>query len=496
MSTTLDDAANTERDGLIEKAAAFAASRKGSGGPPGGKSGDLLRYFYRHVATEDLARALRDGPVRRRDQPVQDRDVPAAGHREHPRLHPDRLRARLVRRWAHGRRGGHRRHAVPRRLGDHGAQRAEPRGAHGRAPADPGAPRHHRAARGDLHRRRPAGRPGGPRARHLPRVVDAHRDRPGVQCRSARGDRAGADQGPPGRPRGRRGLAQDAPAGAGHHRRPRHQPAAAAGRGGGRGAGAAALAGRHPLHVPGLPRVPPGGPRRRPRRRRHGPAGRARHRLRHPALRPGHVPVVRQAPAPGPREGTREDPAGAGEGELQGDRAPSGLPRLRRGQDLRRERRGRRRAPFPGSVLVGRLHRVADPDPGDPGQGQAGHRPRRVRAAEPHRQGADGRARDLPARRAVPDPDRRARPDRGGRAQHPRASPGAALRAPRHLRPLPVLPGLPAAGPLHDRRTRADRAHPQGPAPRPHVGVHRPGQRVAPRPAALRHPAQARRDDR
>ena len=55
MSTTLDDAANTERDGLIEKAAAFAASRKGSAGPPGGKSGDLLRYFYRHVATEDLA---------------------------------------------------------------------------------------------------------------------------------------------------------------------------------------------------------------------------------------------------------------------------------------------------------------------------------------------------------------------------------------------------------------------------------------------------------
>ena len=55
MSTTLDETGNTERDDLIEKAASFAASRKGSGGPPGGKSAELLRYFYRHVATEDLA---------------------------------------------------------------------------------------------------------------------------------------------------------------------------------------------------------------------------------------------------------------------------------------------------------------------------------------------------------------------------------------------------------------------------------------------------------
>jgi glutamate dehydrogenase len=54
VSTTLDETGNTERDDLIERAASFAASRKGSGGPPGGKSAELLRYFYRHVATEDL----------------------------------------------------------------------------------------------------------------------------------------------------------------------------------------------------------------------------------------------------------------------------------------------------------------------------------------------------------------------------------------------------------------------------------------------------------
>ena len=55
MHTTLDGTGNAERDDLIEKAAAFAAGRKGTGGPPGDTSADLLRYFYRHVAAEDIA---------------------------------------------------------------------------------------------------------------------------------------------------------------------------------------------------------------------------------------------------------------------------------------------------------------------------------------------------------------------------------------------------------------------------------------------------------
>jgi glutamate dehydrogenase len=55
VRTTLDGTANAERDDLIEKAAAFAAGRKGSGGPPGDSSADLIRYFYRHVAAEDIA---------------------------------------------------------------------------------------------------------------------------------------------------------------------------------------------------------------------------------------------------------------------------------------------------------------------------------------------------------------------------------------------------------------------------------------------------------
>lgn len=55
MPTTLEETANAERDDLIEKAAAFAATRKGSGGPPGETSAALLRYFYRHVAAEDIS---------------------------------------------------------------------------------------------------------------------------------------------------------------------------------------------------------------------------------------------------------------------------------------------------------------------------------------------------------------------------------------------------------------------------------------------------------
>jgi glutamate dehydrogenase len=54
VRTTLEETANAERDDLIEKAAAFAATRKGSGGPPGDTSAALLRYFYRHVAAEDI----------------------------------------------------------------------------------------------------------------------------------------------------------------------------------------------------------------------------------------------------------------------------------------------------------------------------------------------------------------------------------------------------------------------------------------------------------
>ncbi len=223
------------------------------------------------------------------------------------------------------------------------------------------------------------------------------------------------------------------------------------------------------------------------------PARRARLRPRHPAQRPGPVELLRQAAAAGEGEGTREDAAGAGQGQLARDRAPSGVPRLRRREDLRRGRRGRRRAPLPGPVLERGLHRVRHPHPGAAREGHRGHAPRRLRPAQPRRQGADGHPGELPARRAVPHLARRARPDRAGRDVRPRAAPAAGLRAPRHLRPLRLRPGLPPARPLQHRRARALLRHPaRGPRRRARR-VHRPGQRVHHRARALRGPpAQGR----
>ncbi|MGZ4536292.1 MAG: NAD-glutamate dehydrogenase [Nocardioidaceae bacterium] len=55
MRTTLEETTNSRRDDLIEKAVSLASSRRGAGGPPGEKSPQLLRYYYRHVAADDIA---------------------------------------------------------------------------------------------------------------------------------------------------------------------------------------------------------------------------------------------------------------------------------------------------------------------------------------------------------------------------------------------------------------------------------------------------------
>ena len=452
-ATTLDETGNAERDDLIEKAAAFAASRKGTGGPPGDTSADLLRYFYRHVAAEDLAIAHRDGPVRRRDEPVQGRVVPAPGHREHPGLHPDRRRARLVGRRAHGRRGGHRRHAVPRRLRDHGAQRAEPRGAHGRAPADPGPPRHHRPAPGDPHRRRPAGRPGRAAARRLPRVVDAHRDRPRVEPRrSARRSSSALAK-----------VLQDVREAVEDWPKMHQQaldiiddleaePAAAAGRGDRRGPGAAALAGRHPLHVPRLPRVPPRGGRATttPTTSRcapcPAPASASCAPTRTCPRRSRKLPPLVRAKA---REKTLLVLAKANSkatvhrpvyldyvgvktfdenGEVVGERRFLGLfSSAAYTESLTR---------IP--VIRVKAKQVID---------RAGFAPL----------SHTGKAlmdvlETYPRDELFQTPIDELVPIARVGAAHPRAPPGAAVRAPRHLRPLPVLPGLPAARPLQRPR--------------------------------------------
>ena len=140
----------------------------------------------------------------------------------------------------------------------------------------------------------------------------------------------------------------------------------------------------------------------------------------------------------------------------------------------------------PRAVLLGRLHRVRTTDPGAAREGVQGHRHRRPRPDEPRRQGPDGRARDLPARRAVPDTGRGPGADRLAGDVHPRAPAAEAVRAPRHLRPVPLLPGLPAARPLQHHGPRADRGDPQGAARRRPHRVHRARGRVVRGAAALR----------
>ncbi len=94
----------------------------------------------------------------------------------------------------------------------------------------------------------------------------------------------------------------------------------------------------------------------------------------------------------------------------------AGAARLRRSQDLRQPRARRRRASFPRALDLDRLPRQPARYSGAAPQGRARHRALRPRSRQPRWQGGAERARNVPARRAVPG--RRARPDphraRGG----------------------------------------------------------------------------------
>ena len=107
-------------------------------------------------------------------------------------------------------------------------------------------------------------------------VVDARRDRPHGRRRGRR-HRGGRAAGAARRARVGGGLGEDARPGAGRRRRARGQPAAAPGGRAGPGPRVPHLAGRRPLHLPGLPGVPARGRRGlarglRPARRSPAPA--------------------------------------------------------------------------------------------------------------------------------------------------------------------------------------------------------------------------------
>ena len=362
-----------------------------------------------------------------------------------------------------------------------------PGGARGHPPAaagDQGRRRHDaRRARGV---RRVAGHP-----RRDQRVVDPPGDEHAV--RAGRGRGAGRRPGAGARRRaGRgRGLPEDARQGPDAGRLA--GPGRAAGRRGrriGRGdRGAAALAGRRALHVPRLPRVRPGR-----RAGRDAAARGARHRARHPAARPAGVERVRRAAARGAGQGHRAAAADPDQGQLDVHRAPAALPGLRRGQAVRPGRQGDRRAAVPRAVHALGVLREHHPDPGaapQAGRGAGRHRPGR---GQPRRQRPGRVPGELPARGAVPDPGAGPDPDRGRRAAAagPQADPAVPAQGP--LRPVHVLPGLHAQGPVHHRDPAA---RPGDPAPgaRRRVGqLQRDGRRVGGVPAAHRGAGGPRQD--
>ena len=432
-------------------------------------------------------RAHRRRPVRRPGVAVPARRQPPAGPGERARVHPQPRRQRLVGRRPLRHRDRHRRHVVPRRLGDHGAGQAAARDPPGRAPAVRRRPRHHRRAR---ERAPDQGRVEAPgRGRH-PRELDAHRDQPARHRRGPRRARGSDPEGPARGPRLRRGLGQDAGPGP-RDRRGAHDGAAAARRRADRARpGLPDLAGRRPLRLPRLPRVPP-----RARGRRRDPPGRPGHGARHPPRRPGPVPGVREAAGGRQGQGPREDPARAVEGQLPRDRAPAGVPRLRRREDVRRERRGQGRAPVPRPAVQRGLHGVDHPHPAAAREGRRRAGADRRRAAQPRGQEPDGHPRDVPARRDLPHAGRGAGRGHPGRAADRRPPPAARLRPPRDLRPLRLRALLPAPRPLQHGRPRAVLADPARPLPRRERRVQRQDERVDDRPRALRRAPPARGRD-
>ena len=88
-------------------------------------------------------------------------------------------------------------------------------------------------------------------------------------------------------------------------------------------------------------------------------------------------------------------------------------------------------------------------------------------------------------------PVRRAPADRHLRALPPGAPSAAALPAPGRVRALLLRARLPPPRPLHHRRAAADHRHPEGGARRYQRRLHRLEHRVDPLPAALRRPGPA-----
>ena len=420
MTTSLEQS----RTHLLHATAGLAHRSAADGLEP------FLSRYYRHVATEDLlAREPEDllGAALSHRDLARERAVGTANVVAfNPTVESQG--------WA----SGHtvvqivtRRHALPRRLGDHGDQPA--RSARSTSSCtrrcSSGATSWATSRRSSTSRPNPTGEFGVAR-----RVVDAPGDRPAQRSRRSGGAGRRAARGPAGRARLGRGLAEDAC--------PRREPRRGAvriatGTGWRRRRSTAPfdfldLGGGQPLHLPRLPAVHPRTARRATTCSCPFPAA-AWACCATTAAR-GQLGLPAHCGRPG--AGTGQGTADHHQGQLPGDGAPAGLPRLHRGQDLRRGRRGHRRAPLPRPVRGGGIHRVHRRHPDHRRSGPGGHRQAGLPARQPLGQGPAADPRELPARRVVPDRRRAAGRDRRVRHAPAGADPHQAVPAPGHLRPV------------------------------------------------------------
>ena len=322
---------------------------------------------------------------------------------------------------AHGGRDRQRRHALPRRLGEHGAQPARERRPPDHPPGRPGPARRRRPLLEVPARTTP--RPG-----LRPRVLHPRRDRPRDRSRAPRAGSRRARARPRGRPGGGRGLAGDGRARPRGRRRPRRAPPPVE---------AEELAEATALlewilddHFTFL--------------------GYHEYDL----VRENGEDALRRVP-------------GTGLGILRDSDPDPGIVKLGpEAQELAREKtilvltkansratvhrpsyldyvgvkrfdeagRGRGRAPLPRPLHVDRLQRAAGRDPAPAPQGPQGARALGPPAGQPRRQGARRDPRDVPARRALPDLGRRPVRDRHGHPPPRRAAARAPLRPPGPVR--------------------------------------------------------------
>ena len=283
-------------------------------------------------------------------------------------------------------------------------------------------------------------------------------------------------------------------AGRGDRRRAARRPAAARPTEEvGEAARAAAMAGRRPLHVPRLPRVRASSTTTATTYLR----GRARHRARHPARRPGHV--GRRSAGCRPRSRRRRASSTLLVLTKANSRSTVHRPAYLDYVGVKTfddDGRGRRRAPLPRPVLLAPpTPRRVLRDPAAAREGQGGARARRASTPDSHAGKALHRhPRDLPARRAVPDAGRRARRRSPTRVlQRAGAPPAAAVRPPRHLRPLRLRAWSTCPATATTPRSASGSPRSCKDQLRRRVRrVHRPGQRVDDRAACTSSSAPPR----